>query len=140
MSLKSKLVLMLLGIAMGSIIVVGYQGLSNGKQALSERIDEQLTNVRESKRTQVEAWFKEITNQVKSITGNYTVMQAMSEFSSAYKRTEEVALSEVQLQELESFYTQQYIPSLASDSQDTLELELGHFLPKSLAAQYLQYQ
>ena len=138
MSLKSKLVLMLLGIAMGSIIVVGYQGLSNGKQALTNRIDEQLTNVRESKRSQIQAWFEDITRQVSSITGNYTVMQAMSEFSAAYKRTNEVALTEPQLKELETFYTEQFFPTLASVSDEAPELE--HYLPKSLAAQYLQYQ
>lgn len=138
-SLKSKLVFMLLGIAMGCILIVGYQGLHNGEKALNERIYDQLTSVRESKRYQVETWYKDVQAQVRAMAVEHTTIYAMREFGDAVRKlADEPPELKGQLPPLQNYYEQEYFPRL----QKTIQGEplLKHYLPKNPAAQYLQLQ
>lgn len=136
-SLKSKLVIMLLSIAMGSIVVIGYQGLSNGKKALTDRIYEQLTSVREIKRDQISGWFDQLNSQVKTFGADYSVIQAMRDFTSAYNRLADESLSEEELESLRDYYRNNYLPALSRSLDEPAELD--HFFPADHRTQYLQY-
>lgn len=137
-SLKSKLIFMLLSIALSCILIVGYQGLSNGKAALTDRIYSQLTSVRESKRSQITDWFKEMQNHVKALAIDHTVVRAMREFSSSYNRLENNILDDNELNSLKDFYSSTYLPNLQKSLRGKPSLE--QYLPSSNASQYLQYQ
>ncbi len=137
LSLKSKLVIMLLGIALCSILIVGFQGLNNGKKALTARIYDQLTSVRESKRAQVESWFNELTGQVKSLAVDHTITRAMRDFKSAYSRLEHSTLDNDQIDRLKTFYQTSFIPQLEKNIHGNPQLE--YYFPTAPATQYLQY-
>lgn len=136
-SLKSKLVFMLLGIALFCIAIVGYQGLSNGKAALTDRIYNQLTSVRESKRAQIQTWLNEMQSHVQAMAINHSTINASREFISAYHRLDNETLSHNQLTNLKNYYTQQYLPLLSKKLKISPQLE--HYLPSNSAMQYLQY-
>ena len=136
-SLKSKLIFMLLGIALLCISIIGYQGLYNGKKALMSRIYSQLTSVRESKRAQIKAWLKEMQAHAQALAIDHSVITATKEFTSAYHRLKDKTLPPQQLSDLKQFYTDQFIPQLAEKLK--LSPELEHFFPKDSRVQYLQY-
>ena len=128
---------MLLGIALFCIAIVGYQGLSNGKVALTDRIYNQLTSVRESKRAQIQTWLNEMQSHVQAMAINHSTINASREFISAYHRLDDETLSHDQLTNLKDYYSQQYLPQLSKKLKITPQLE--HYLPSSPAMQYLQY-
>lgn len=136
-SLKSKLIMMLLGISMGSILIVGYQGLTNGKRALNDRINEQLTSVREIKKEHITTWFERLNSQVKTFSSDYTVVKAMRDFSSAYARLKNETLSIEEMNTLKSFYRDKFLPNLSELGEATVNLD--HYMPKDSVTQYLQY-
>ena len=136
-SLKSKLVMMLLGVSLCSILIVGYQGLRNGKEALTTRIYDQLTSVRESKRSQIQSLFADLNGQVKSLAVDHTIIRAMRDFNSAYKRLENTTLNNEEMDELSAYYQNEFIPRLEKNIKGKPLLE--NYLPSSPAAQYLQY-
>lgn len=137
-SLKSKLVMMLLGISMGSILIVGYQGLTNGKRALNDRLNEQLTSVREIKKEHISTWFERLNSQVKTFSADYSVIKAMRDFTSAYSRLKDETLSVEEIEKLKSFYEDEYLPRL-SDIGDS-KVGSDHYMPNEGVTQYLQYQ
>lgn len=128
---------MLLSIAIGCILIVGYQGLSNGEKALKSRIYEQLTSVRETRGHQVETWYRDIKSQLMAVSENHNTIYAMREFGEAFERLSDnpPELGE-EKKILENFYDKQFFPRLRQNS-DYKPL-LSHYLPKHLASQHLQ--
>lgn len=138
-SLKSKLVFMLLTIAIGCILIVGYQGLSNGEKALKSRIYDQLTSERESKGHQVEVWYKDIKSQLAAISASHTTIYAMREFSSAFNRMAEDAKEpgdEINI--LKNYYETEFFPKLEENIE--IKPDIKHYLPKQAVSQQLQLE
>jgi len=138
LSLKSKLIMMLLAVAIGCIVIIGYQGLSNGEKALKARINEQLISVRESKSFQVESWYRGLSNQVKLLASNHATIFAMRDFKDAFRRlaADKAALPESGRQALEAFYTDQFFPKLEASTKEKPLLDV--YLPQPLVSQKLQ--
>jgi len=138
-SLKSKLVFMLLSIAIGCILIIGYQGLTNGEKALKSRIYEQLTSVREAKGYQVEAWYRDIKSQLSSMTESHTTVYAMREFSAAFMGMgNEVSELDEEIEPLRQYYLNEFFPRLRKDPENAPVV--GHHLPKRLVSQKLQLE
>lgn len=136
LSIKSKLVIMLLSVSLLSILVVGIQGLRNGKNAITERINSQLTSVRETKKNQIESLFVDVRNTINALSVDHTAVGAMREFAAAYKRLDTAVIDDSQLDRLKKFYTDEYLAELAKniDGEPTVE----QYLPSENQAQYLQ--
>lgn len=128
---------MLLSIALLCIMIIGYQGLSNGKKALTDRIYSQLTSVRESKRAQIQTWLKEMQSHTQAMAIDHSIVTASREFTSAYHRLKDETLTPEQLGSLRAYYSQQYLPQLSKKLKITPQLE--HFFPNRSGVQYLQY-
>ena len=60
LSIKSKLIVMLLGVSSFSILVTAYLGYQSGQANLTSRVFSQLTSLRASKAYQIESYFKKI--------------------------------------------------------------------------------
>ncbi|HBS27574.1 MAG TPA: adenylate/guanylate cyclase domain-containing protein [Gammaproteobacteria bacterium] len=138
LSLKSKLVFMLLSVALLCVFVIGYQGLHNGEIAIAARVTEQLTGVREAKKGEVESYFNELRNHLKTLAIDHTTVGAMREFGSAFKRLKKETLHDAQTDALKSYYTSEFLPELQLNVEGTPLLE--HYLPGDADARYLQYQ
>ena len=137
LSLRSKLVLLLLLASIISIAVIGYQGYRSGKDALSQAIVNQLTTLRAAKTEQIKSAFSDAHDQVLAFAENHTIIAALNEFRTAYQLAERESVSDDQRKQLEDYYRTEFIPRYKERMGG--EPEVKHFIPESNAATYLQY-
>jgi len=77
LSIKSKLIVMLLTVSSSSILVTAYLGYRSGQSNLTDRAFSQLTSVRASKAYQIESYFKMIRNHVQTLSNDLSTASAI---------------------------------------------------------------
>ncbi|PZV15053.1 MAG: adenylate/guanylate cyclase domain-containing protein [Pseudanabaena sp.] len=137
LSIKSKLIVMLLTVSSSSILVTAYLGYQSGKSNLTDRVFNQLTSVRASKAYQIESYFKTIRNHIQTLSNDPSVGTAITEFTNAYQKLETVQLPAGASAKLSSYYQNEFLPKLAQTEQGSPVL--NSFLPEANASNYLQY-
>ncbi|HEY9642731.1 MAG TPA: adenylate/guanylate cyclase domain-containing protein [Coleofasciculaceae cyanobacterium] len=137
LSIKSKLIIMLLAVSSCSILITAYLGYRSGQSNLTDRVFSQLTSLRASKAYQIESYFKTIRNHIQTLSNDLTVISAMQEFATAYRQLETTQLSPKAQQQLKDYYQTEFLPRLAKTEPGSPVL--ASFLPKTMAARYLQY-
>jgi len=137
LSIKSKLIVMLLTVSSSSIVVTAYLGYQSGKSNLTDRAFNQLTSVRASKAYQIESYFKTIRNHIQTLSNDISVGTAIIEFTNAYRQLESVSLPADNSQKITAYYQNEFLPKLAKTEQGSPVL--NSFLPESTASNYLQY-
>ena len=137
LSIKSKLIVMLLTVSSSSILVTAYLGYQSGKSNLTDRVFNQLTSVRASKAYQIESYFKTIRNHIQTLSNDPSVGTALSEFTNAYRQLEAVPLPNNASAKLTAYYQNEFLPKLAQTEQGSPVL--NSFLPEAIASNYLQY-
>ncbi len=138
LSIKSKLILMLLAVSGLSIFVTAVLGYRSGKENLTNRVSNQLTSVRASKAHQIESYFQTIRNHTQTLSENPSVISAVQEFTSAHKQLNKTSLSKEADRKLSEYYAQIFLPRLMQGRTGTPILH--SYLPKPPASQYLQFQ
>ena len=141
MSLRSKLLLMLLAAGITAVVTISYLGYQHGEQQLAETSFEQLTSLRASKQQQIEWYFKSLRKTVRVLGQTPTVNEAMTLFSSMFpaldnSQDDEDVLSEAQSEKLADYYNKIYFPKLdqLEDGKSNVEI----FWPRSKAGQRAQ--
>ncbi len=137
LSIKSKLIAMLLAVSSCSIIVTAYLGYQSGQSNLTNRVFSQLTSVRASKAYQIESYFKTLRNHIETLSENPSVVEAMQRFDTEYRAIESRQIPDQFEQKLTEYYRDQFLTRLTKVEQGSPVLEF--FKPKTLAARYLQY-
>jgi len=143
LSIKSKLIIMLLAVSSCSILVTAYISYQSGKSNLTNRVFKQLTSVRASKAYQIESYIQTLRNHVQTLGKSPFVGDALKEFNTGY---ETIAAKQKNVDKLESklkaYYRNEFISRLSkSDSSiQATESILRFFLPSAPASKYLQYQ
>ncbi|NER80760.1 MAG: adenylate/guanylate cyclase domain-containing protein, partial [Leptolyngbya sp. SIO1D8] len=137
LSIKSKLKIMLLLASLGSIIVVGYLSWNKSREILTERIFSQLTSVRASKAYQVEFYLTSLRNQIETLCENRMVVAAMTEFNREFDQLKQQSVPANWDQQIEAYYTQEFLPRLAENTQGTPVFET--YQPTDTESRYLQY-
>ncbi len=64
LGIKSKILIMLLSVSLGSIVTIAYVAFRSGNQALTESVFNHLTSVRASKASQIESYFEFVEGHV----------------------------------------------------------------------------
>jgi class 3 adenylate cyclase len=137
LSIKSKLIVMLLTVSSCSILVTAYLSYQSGQANLTDRAFSQLTSLRASKAYQIESYFKTIRNHIQTLSEDPSAIAAMQEFTAAYDRLETVQVPVEFKQKAIAYYRDEFLPRLAKTGQGSPVLE--SFLPETTAAYYLQY-
>jgi class 3 adenylate cyclase len=137
LSIKSKLIVMLLTVSSSSILVTAYLGYQSGKSNLTDRVFNQLTSVRASKAYQIESYFKTIRNHIQTLSNDPSVGTAIGEFTNAYRQLETAPLPSDNAPKITAYYQNEFLPKLAKTEQGLPVL--NSFLPESNASNYLQY-
>lgn len=137
LSIKSKLIVMLLTVSSCSILVTSYLGYRSGKSNLTERVFSQLTSLRASKAYQIEFYFDNIRNHIQTLSVDPAVIAAMTEFASSYRQLEKTSVSPQFQQQLNAYYRDEFLPRLTKTEQGSPVL--NSFIPENAAALYLQY-
>ncbi len=137
LSIKSKLIVMLLSVSSCSILVTAYLGYRSGQSNLTERVFSQLTSLRSSKAYQIEAYFQTTRNHIETLSQTPSVIAAMREFTETYRQLATVSVPTEFEPKLNAYYRQEFLSRLAKTQQGTPVVEA--FLPQSKASTYLQY-
>jgi len=138
-SVKSKFLMMILGIAIACIAVIGIQGLQYGKKSLTKSMYDHLTSLQSARTQQVESYFKDKRDLMKTFSSQNSVIDAMSEFSAGFNLldTYQVGIDKSKSDDLEKFYKDSFIIKLNKHSLE--EYSYTTLIPRKDVVKYLQY-
>lgn len=137
LSIKSKLILMLLVVSSCSILVTAYLGYRSEQSNLTNRVFSQLTSLRASKAAQIESYFENIRNHTQTLSEDLMIVAAMQEFAAAYRQLEAAKVPAEFDKKITTYYRDEFLTKLAKTTEGSPVLE--SYTPKTPAARYLQY-
>lgn len=134
----TKLLFIIVLVSLTTVTVNIILSSSNFRTYVEEQTFSHLTSVREMKKQQVEDYFKQITNQVISLSESSMVSNAMERFSNAFTLVEEELSLIKQAQnneKLEQYYQREFLSRYPSENNNSA---ISDFLPTSKVSQYFQ--
>ena len=136
LSIKSRLLIMLLGVSAISIAVVATVNYFDSYSALRDRIFAQLTSLRAIKADRIENYFKDLELEAEGLAAGPIVEQAMQDFILAYRELKESGKNPESDARLEAWYAEEFIPRLANRVEGSPSV--AAHLPDDPGARYLQ--
>lgn len=137
LSIKSKLIIMLLAVSGLSTLITAYLGYRSGQINLTDRVFSQLTSVRASKAYQIETYFKTIRYHTQTLSENPAIVNAMTEFEAAYEDVGRLPSPPQANASLTQYYQQVLLSRLAKVQEGTPFLQ--SYIPNISQVYYLQY-
>ena len=137
LSIRSRLLLMVIlvsSIASAVLISIGY---INGKEAIEKGIFNQLTGIRAAKQYQIESYFKQMSGIVEVLGTNETVAEAMIEFKNSFSSLNDNNL-DVDCSRQLSLHYEKFVDKLSNNLEITPNLDL--YYPNTSEACYLQFE
>ncbi len=136
-SLKSKIIILLLGVSLFSIATGSILSWLRFKILIEEQVFTQLTSIKKTKSYHTEYYFENLRNQLEILSENQILVTAISEFNTAFQELENYQLSSNINQEVKTFYEETFFPKLAQNREG--EQIYSNYSPLSKAGIYLQY-
>lgn len=136
LSIQSKLLIMLLSVALVSSVIVAAIGFINGRDSLQAAAVHQLTTIRELRADAIEREFQQIQTGVELDSRNASAVEGAKAFIDGFAALQGAAISDEQAASVESFYADQFIPAL--EERTHLDYDAATFTPASAAGTYLQ--
>ncbi|MBW4661438.1 MAG: HAMP domain-containing protein [Drouetiella hepatica Uher 2000/2452] len=137
-TIKSKLQALLLGVSLGSVVVVSGIGWYQTQAILRTKIAEQLAGVSTTKGEQFEAYFNNLNNQVGMLAADGNVVRAMVELNAGFRILESSPVSPEWDKALNTYYTEQFFPRLQKNLP-AQAVKPSVYVPIGQATRYLQY-
>jgi class 3 adenylate cyclase len=138
LSIKSKLILMLLLASGFSTLVTATLGYRSGQENLSKRVFNQLTSVRASKAYQIESYFRNIQHHTQTLSEDLSIIAAAEQFDAAFQQLNKASSTTEGPVALASYYRNVFLPRLGHGDGGTPVLPA--YLPSEPAARKLQTQ
>ena len=85
-SITSKILLLLLVVTILAVGIVGVVSYNLGRDVLKKESFDKLTAVREMKADQIEDYFKNIKNQLITLSQSSMIIDAMTSFDDAFQK------------------------------------------------------
>jgi class 3 adenylate cyclase len=137
LSIKSRLIIMLISVTLIASIVVGVLGWQNGRRALDTSITNQLNSIRSLQSHQIEQFFTQSFAHTRSLARDRMIINAMNQFQQGYTNGLYKSLTEAQEAAVSAFYDEVFVPEIALNSTSTPLSVL--YQPSRAAARYFQY-
>ncbi len=137
MSIRTKLFLTLVGVALLSLVLVGALGYISGKETVKRITFDHLTSVRASKANQITSFFHQLRIETEAIASSRVITSALPQFTSTFKALQNEPITDEQRIELAAFYTEAFLPKLNEHAVESSTLE--SVFPRSPATQVLQH-
>jgi class 3 adenylate cyclase len=137
LSIRSKLLVMLLAVSLFSIAVVASLNYYTCYQTLKTQIFAHLASVRASRADQIEQYFDQLRAETLTMAGSAAAIDAARQFTDAYRKLDGVRVEPQMDAALRQFYQQTFLPALEKDAGRTVDGE--SLLPETPAARYLQF-
>ena len=135
LSIRSKLLAMMLLAGLFCVVVGGFIADRSGGAALRSAIFNQLTSLRENKRSQIEGYLDNQRRAVRLLSQMPTTLRAAAEFSEVFRQMN-AAPAAPPAPELVQYYHDDFLPRLARMSDGVPAIE--SYLPAGSAARQLQ--
>ena len=137
LSIKSKLLVMLLSVSLFSTVVVASLNYYATYQALQASEFSRLTTLRAARTAQIDQLLARLVLEARA-NSEGVVVEAAREFVDAFRQLGAVTIDPAKEAVLTEFYREQILPALAEDSG--AKVELNSVYPETLVARYLQYE
>jgi len=138
LSIKSKLLAMLLGVSAVSIAIVATLSYYSSFKALQKSVFNHLTSVRAVQAERIETYFRDLEREAQGIAESPSIREAMQELLSAYNELKDVEIKPEWGTQLETFYVEEFISRLAQTLEEGTP-SVATYLPDPPVARYLQY-
>lgn len=135
-SIRHKLLAVLVTVGATAVIITGYLGYKAGEQGLTQTAMNQLTGIRRSKAYQIESYFRNIRSQVRTLRESRMVLDALREFRTEFLRLHGSAVPLEQRMVVEAYYKTHYLPQLHKLVPSRTKFE--DYLPVGHGPYYLQ--
>ena len=128
LNLRSKMILIILLSSLIPTIVMGLYSYNNSSDALKKEIIKKLVAVKEIKEESVKRYFASIKSQVKTMSQNKMVVNAMEEFSEAFEEIKKEKISKPNpirkaRQDLQQYYFQNFQKEYERQNGTTKDLK-----------------
>ena len=120
-SIRTKLFLTVLALAVPVLALVGGLAYFQGKSAVERTTFERLTSIRSGKASQIEAYFDQIRKQLRTLAQSRMVVTAVVEFEDAFDELATTGLSDPERHDVARFYRNVFLPRLASHSDSKID-------------------
>ena len=139
LSIKSKLLVMLLSVSLFSTVVVASLNYYATYQALQASEFSHLTSLRAARTAQIQQLLNRLVLEIRANSEGVAV-EAAHELITAFRqlKTDTLELAPAKDEALRQFYREQILTALADDSG--AKVELNAVYPETLVARYLQYE
>jgi class 3 adenylate cyclase len=139
LSIKSKLLVMLLSVSLFSTIVIASLNYYATYHALQASVFSHLTSLRTARTAQIKQLLERLVLETRANSEGVAV-DAAREFIGAFRQLEAdtVALDPAKDAALRQFYREQILTALAEDSGSKVEINAVY--PEALVTRYLQYE
>ncbi len=137
LSIRSRLISMLIAVTVVSSLILGLVGWHNGRSALNTTIFNQLNGILAAQAYQVEFFFRQTFAHTRSLATDRMIVNAMTQFEEGYNHGLHQLLNEEENQTVSAFYDEEFVPKIVSNSTNTPLSVL--YQPNRSAARYFQY-
>lgn len=137
LSIKTKLIVMLLVVSICAMLASTFICSSAGKSILTEKVFNQLTSLRAAKTFQIKDYFETLYNHSQTLSEDLTVIAAMQEFKTAYGELEKSTVPADFDKKIDTYYSKEFLTRLARTNEGSPVL--ASYTPKTAASRYLQY-
>ncbi len=137
LSIKSKLLVMLLAVSIVSIAIVATLNYRTTYHALQNGAFAHLTTVRTSRAAQIQQLLERLIIEVRT-SGRGISGEAAREFIDAFRQLESVEIGLEKETKLRNYYREQFLPAVAKTTGT--QPDIGSVFPDTAAARYLQYE
>src|SRR5215469_652468 len=111
-SIRSKLMGLLLLLAITTLAVTGTVAYIKNQTALKNNVFNQLTGVTRSKRLQIEAYYLTIHSHVATLSDDHMFIDAMREFRDADRKMNQIPLQPSTLDAIREDYRTNFYPEM----------------------------
>ncbi|MCC3584025.1 MAG: adenylate/guanylate cyclase domain-containing protein [Microcoleus sp. PH2017_29_MFU_D_A] len=137
LSIKTKLIVMLLVVSLCAMLASTFICSSSGKAILTEKVFNQLTSLRAVKAYQIQDYFENLKNHTQTLSEDLTVVAALQEFKTAYSELEKFKIPANFDAKIDTYYQKEFLTKLTRTNDGSPVL--AAYRPKTPAARYLQY-
>ncbi|KYC38377.1 Globin domain protein [Scytonema hofmannii PCC 7110] len=137
LTIKSKLIIVVLFASISSILIIAYLGWQMGKRSLTESVSNQLITVRAAKSAEIKTYFQTLRNHIKTLCEDRTIVAAMVDFHQGFRELNEKSIPPEWERSLQNYYENKFFPNISDKVSG--ELRFNSYRPVSQAAKYLQH-
>lgn len=138
LSIRSQLLVLLLAVGLGGVVLAASVAYTTATDARERAVLSQLSSLRDAKATRIHDYFGRMSAHVETLSEDEMVLDAMKQFGAAYAALESQPVTPAVTAALTRFYTDEFLPRLATSSGGRPELEA--YFPVTPQAKILQAQ